>query len=208
MYSISEVLEMKRHRLLMGFQLISLRIQNLALTLPVLSVLRFLPSSRFGRVQQSTALTAARTYLGPFAVQQLDRQDWAARMWVGEGAFCCLPSRMQQMFWEYFLNWDHLKMLGRFWQAPWDCAAVWWRILLLVGNSVVKSLFGVIRPQSSMKLGRSKQSHEGKHQRLPLEESPSWRRAQAIVGFSRLHLPNSQDQPEWGWVVISPALYL
>jgi len=44
--------------------------------------------------------------------------------------------------------------------------------------------------------------------RVPLEESPSWRRAQAMVGSSRLHLPNSQDQPERGWVVISPVVYL
>lgn len=26
-----------------------------------------------------------------------------------------------------------------------------------------------------------------------------------MVGSSRLHLPNSQDQPERGWVVISPV---
>lgn len=68
-----------------------------------------------------------------------------------------------------------MKMLGHFCPAPSDCVAVW--ILLLVGNSVLKSLFRVLCPQSSTKLGKSKQSHERKHQsslgRIPFMEKGS-----------------------------------
>lgn len=152
----------------MEFQLISLRTQNLALTLLVLSALRFLPSSRF-LVRSSTEWLSATIHsthcsqdiLGPFRSAAVGQTGWSCKDMGWRRGFLLLTLK------------NAANVLGVFSElrSPEDA----WTFLpstLRLCSSVDTSAGGKLSPEVLVQGSMSPEQHEAREEQTePWEET-------------------------------------